>query len=78
MTDKVEQLYQVLAHIDALADEAAGLIKPQPEDKAHIPVDLALERLRSTWGGKNNPEFAARSRWLRSEVLRRLPKVGLA
>jgi len=38
MTDKVEQLYQVLAHIDALADEAAGLIAPPR--RPHSPAGL--------------------------------------
>ena len=74
--NNVDELSQLLAQIDGLADNATGLIKPN-QNSAEMAVDLALGKLASAWGG-DQPEFAARRQWLRSEILRRLPKVGRA
>ena len=74
--NNVDELFRLFAQIDGLADNAAGLVKPD-QNSAEMTVDLALGKLGSSWGG-DKPEFAARRQWLRSEILRRLPKVGRA
>ena len=77
MSQNPDNLFRLLVQIDGLTDDAVGLIKLVPEASAEIAIDLALDKLSSRWGG-DKPEFAARRHWLRSEILRRLPKVGRA
>lgn len=77
MPHNADDLFSILADIDAQADNAVALLKPLPEQSAEIAVDLALDRFGPTWGG-DKAELAARRHWLRSEILRRMPKVGRA
>jgi hypothetical protein len=77
MPHNPDDLYAILSDIDSLADNAVALVKPFPEQSAEIAIDLALDRFGSTWAG-DKAELAARRQWLRSEILRRMPKVGRA
>jgi hypothetical protein len=74
---RLEHFIQLVSQIDAQADDAAGFIKTYADGEGEKFMDEALDRLEGTWG-EDKIEAATRRLWLRSEILRRLPKVGRA
>ena len=77
MAHTFEGLTDLLARIDAAADEAAWNLANHPDAQAERLLEDALDRFGAQWRG-DAAEFAARRAWLRSEILRRQPRVGRA
>ena len=76
-TTNLDSLTDILSRMDDQADEAAWIIKNYSEAQAEAVLDAVLKGLSDRWKG-DQIEATARRLWLRSEILRRIPKVGRA
>ncbi len=76
-TTNLDGLIDILTRMDDQADDAAWIIKNYSEAQAEAVLDGVLRRLSDRWKG-DQVEATARRLWLRSEILRRIPKVGRA